>query len=595
MMQQGRPAGPGGGGSKQWVELQLLCRGNMGKSRILQSLLAYYQKVSPHLQQQALPTVPDLTLNIPRSIDLVQLYEEVVDKGGYDAVSKNARWPSVALSMKLKIAPTKLQALYATWLRGFEAHQIGPKRHRDTSDETTEPIATHAEIQLTTSVRQTPLPVVTKRLKTHRNQLSDLGVMHRFVLALDSNLPDHVEWALNQLIVLSFGSPKDPDCDLLLAHVPGLLDALLRQIHLSSTHADPSLLSSSMNPDDVNDVSVFEHPVMQADRTCRVLHILRNLAMIPDNQTVLASHSAVLDLLPVALKQSQPDMPAREAVDLLWDIAVQLASHNTPSPSIPNSTTVSDALIDVVVGTLLDSSEHRATVLRAAQVLAQWLKRRSTACADRILRHASFRLLLARIVEGCSRNRQDGWLQDDDDDDDVAAGQCQYDNDDDDENIHSNGDDDPYGDLDEALPTWSGPWEEGQASYTSEVGANMGMVFASKGWDGEPESKNIDVEVRDCMLHLLYLLTDRHDVVRVAVATLPAAMRRLVVVMTSCIGRAESARLAVGVLSNLALAPATLPYFLPVEKELVLVAMSDPSLADMLANILVDVYGMNSL
>ncbi|RHY26829.1 hypothetical protein DYB32_007242 [Aphanomyces invadans] len=391
-------------------------------------------------KQQALPTVPDLTLNIPRSIDLVQLYEEVVDKGGYDAVSKNARWPSVALSMKLKIAPTKLQALYATyeWLRGFEAHQIGPKRHRDTSDEPTEPIATHAEIQLTTSVRQTPLPVVTKRLKTHRNQLSDLGVMHRFVLALDSNLPDHVEWALNQLIVLSFGSPKDPDCDLLLAHVPGLLDALLRQIHLSSTHADPSLLSSSMNPDDVNDVSVFEHPVMQADRTCRVLHILRNLAMVPDNQTVLASHTAVLDLLPVALKQSQPDMPAREAVDLLWDIAVQ-------------------------------------------------------------------------------------------------------------------------------------------------------------GWDGEPESKNIDVEVRDCMLHLLYLLTDRHDVVRVAVATLPAAMRRLVVVMTSCIGRAESARLAVGVLSNLALAPATLPYFLPVEKELVLVAMSDPSLAGMLANILVDVYGMNSL
>ncbi|RHX99187.1 hypothetical protein DYB37_002091 [Aphanomyces astaci] len=128
-----------------------------------------------------------------------------------------------------------------------------------------------------------------------------------------------------------------------------------------------------------------------------------------------------------------------------------------------------------------------------------------------------------------------------------------------------------------------------------EVGADMGMVFASKGWDGEPESRKMDMQVRDRMVHLLYLLTDRHDVVRVAVASLPDAMRRLVGVVTSCVGRAESARLAVGVLANLSLAPATLPYFLPIEKDMALVAMSDPSLAGMLANIMADVYGMNSL
>ncbi|RHY60591.1 hypothetical protein DYB38_001127 [Aphanomyces astaci] len=451
-----QPARPTGGGSKQWVELQLLCRGNMGKTRILQSLLAYYQKVSPHLQQQALPTVPDLTLNIPRSIDLVQLYEEVVERGGYDAVSEHSRWTSISLSMKLKIAPSKLQVLYSTWLRGFESHQIGPRKEGGRPDDMTEPVATHAELQLATSIRQTPLPVVTKRLKTHRNQLSgtpslDLGVMHRLVLALDSNLPDHVEWALNQLTVLSFGAPKDPDCDLLLSHVPGLLDALVRQLS-SPSHA-PILASINDHHD-----GVFGHPIMHADRTCRVLHILRNLSMIPDNQPHLASHAAFLALVPRMLRYSPPsslqqlDRYNREAVYLLWDVAVQV-----------------------------------------------------------------------------------------------------------------------------------------------QVGADMGMVFASKGWDGEPESRKMDMQVRDRMVHLLYLLTDRHDVVRVAVASLPDAMRRLVGVVTSCVGRAESARLAVGVLANLSLAPATLPYFLPIEKDMALVAMSDPSLAGMLANIMADVYGMNSL
>ncbi|ETV70405.1 hypothetical protein, variant [Aphanomyces astaci] len=398
-----QPARPAGGGSKQWVELQLLCRGNMGKTRILQSLLAYYQKVSPHLQQQALPTVPDLTLNIPRSIDLVQLYEEVVERGGYDAVSEHSRWTSISLSMKLKIAPSKLQVLYSTWLRGFESHQIGPRKEGGRHDDMAEPVATHAELQLATSIRQTPLPVVTKRLKTHRNQLCDLGVMHRLVLALDSNLPDHVEWALNQLTVLSFGAPKDPDCDLLLSHVPGLLDALVRQLS-SPSHAP--ILASTNNHHD----GVFGHPIMHADRTCRVLHILRNLSMIPDNQPHLASHAAFLALVPRMLRYSPPsslqqlDRYNREAVDLLWDVAVQLAGSTSTTTSSSTTLNVSDAWIDAVVGTLLESSQKRSSVLSAAQVLSHWLQ--SPSCADRVMRHGAFRALLARVVEGCGRNRE---------------------------------------------------------------------------------------------------------------------------------------------------------------------------------------------
>ena len=101
---------------KQWVELQLLCRGHAGKNRILQSLLTFYTKALPALQQQPLPVVPDATLSIPRLLDIVQLYEEVVARGGASRVSEQNLWSSVATSMKLKVTAPALQQLYATYV-----------------------------------------------------------------------------------------------------------------------------------------------------------------------------------------------------------------------------------------------------------------------------------------------------------------------------------------------------------------------------------------------------------------------------------------------------------------------------------------------
>lgn len=40
---------------------------------------------------------------------------------------------------------------------------------------------------------------------------------------------------------------------------------------------------------------------------------------------------------------------------------------------------------------------------------------------------------------------------------------------------------------------------------------------------------------------------------------------------------------------------ATFPYFLPIEKDLILVACSDVSVSDILNNVVADVYGMHSL
>ncbi len=179
----------------QWVELQLACRGHPGKTRIFKSLLAYYQKESPHLLLQALPSIPCIATTSPctsRLLDLVQLYEEVVANGGAAVVSSKSIWGTIAGAMKLQIQPSALASLYATWLERFEQHQIfggiytasNKTNHPHSStaavcsstpggpSSSCETIATHAEIQAATSIRHTPLPVVTKRLKAHRQQLS---------------------------------------------------------------------------------------------------------------------------------------------------------------------------------------------------------------------------------------------------------------------------------------------------------------------------------------------------------------------------------------------------------------------------------------
>lgn len=57
----------------------------------------------------------------------------------------------------------------------------------------------------------------------------------------------------------------------------------------------------------------------------------------------------------------------------------------------------------------------------------------------------------------------------------------------------------------------------------------------------------------------------------------------------------EAARIAVAILCSVSMNPATFPYFLPIERDLVLVACSDRSVSDILNNVVADVYGMHSL
>ncbi|KDO28889.1 hypothetical protein SPRG_05760 [Saprolegnia parasitica CBS 223.65] len=562
---------------KQWVELQLLCRGHAGKNRILQSLLTFYTKALPALQQQPLPVVPDATLSIPRLLDIVQLYEEVVARGGASRVSEQNLWSTVATSMKLKMTAPALQQLYATWLGSFELQQVhGKAVHRPTQLET---IATHPEIQATTSIRYTPLPMVTKRLKTHRQQLTDLGLLHRLVLALDSTLPDHIAWALNQLTVLSYGHASDTDCDIHFAHAPGLLDALCRQLPPPPT--SPSLpasvrLFAATDPRDAT---------QQHEHGLRVLNIVRNLSMVRENEAPLAAHATLRTWLFGTLKNASDD---DETAAYAMDILVQVA----------RAVTMRADEWDVVLRPLTASAPRRSVVLQSLDILANCLG--DAARVAGVVAHARFPLALPCIVALLSRRRQDGHLDEDDDD---TAGL--YDDDDDDDDMDDGMDDGHDTALQEdlgydvgLLPYLASSSRDLDASLSptragDRVGANMGMVFVSRQAGATPDGKKADFQIRDLALQVLYYVASANDAMRLWIARQPDAMERLGALVAS--GRAETARLAVGLLSQLSLHAGTWPYLMALEPLLLRVATSDASLSDLVVNVMADVYGMNAL
>lgn len=57
----------------------------------------------------------------------------------------------------------------------------------------------------------------------------------------------------------------------------------------------------------------------------------------------------------------------------------------------------------------------------------------------------------------------------------------------------------------------------------------------------------------------------------------------------------EASRIAVAILCNISMNRDTFAYFLPIERDLILVACSDRSVSDILNNVVADVYGMHSL
>lgn len=570
------------------------------------------------------------------------MYEEVVAKGGFQATTRSKQWAAIASRecLNLDIMPYVLASYYERYLLPFEEKQLfgrdvptvaAPGIKRRTTDmnggPSNEHIATTGELQEAQNVRGTQLPNPSKRLKVQRQEQADLGTLHGLVLALDSQIDREVVKAINLLNVLSYGNhhdlvggrgihqAMDSDNEILVDNVPGLLDALYRQLQqcqlLHTTAGETGTLTQTRRRLLNVDEEVGKRELLDT-KALLVLNIVRNLSMVTENEKPIADHEDLVLFCILALREIHRNFEIGDHVlDILcnigkridfialhppskielWHPDYHLAAHLWKRERVLPL----ECLLQQLTAMLIKHDQRRSIVIRVCELLCSATRDVSLRALLAKSPSLQAREFLDRLVGLLACSRQDFLIHTVSTRRRHVGGSSNglhdgdYSMDDDEE---EDGDDEP----EDENTKWPAPWESD--GLPSSVG--MGIVYVTPEGNraqaaGTDDDVKVDHEMRDAALEVLYRLSDGDDGAKLRLARHPYFPSRVAGTLTSCLGRPEAVRMAVGVLSNISMNRDTFPYFLPVEKDLILLACSDRSVADLLTNVIADVYGMHAL
>lgn len=588
------------------LALQMSCRGNAGRERVLRDWMSFLEARGELSRLQRLPTT-----RRGAPLDWLRLYEEVAARGGFTRVSQRRQWPEVQRVLgggaSVDLLPFQLASHYQRcvarrwrsidrsvplsdvlayrFLHPFEEKQLFGRDVPSPDDgfipvninkrgagaaNGAEAIATANELQEAASATGTPLPRALKRVKTenhHGGNAAEFGTLHGLVMALDSGLPAEVHRALNLLTILSFGDPHDNSMatanenELLVDNVPGLLDALYRQLMLCELLPQPSdspkrrhLLNKS--------IDIGQREILDA-RALLILNIMRNLSMIRENEKPMADHDELCVLLIMALRscfERNPEigdhildtlcclskrinfLSLHPSGDLqVWhphhQLSVQLWKKERILPlECLLQQLVHMLKISLSIGSswgILNKSHfksrsrpalpsRRSVVLRVCELL-------NNVCRDVSLKHALSSSVALRdrefldtvvallactrheFASGKSKNQdtQFGFPIDLDEELDAELTSTNGNNDD---------DDDIMDETDTEGSRWPAPWEnDGLPS-----GIGMGIVYVTPEGNrhvaNEEDARLLDHEIRDAALEILFRLSNCDDEVKVRVS-----------------------------------------------------------------------------
>ncbi|KAG7392188.1 hypothetical protein PHYPSEUDO_001911 [Phytophthora pseudosyringae] len=669
------------------LALQLSCRGDAARESTLRDWVKFSEGRSEVSLLQTLPKTPSGT-----AIDWLKLYEEVAARGGFTVVSQRQQWAEILGPNGLNIKglmPYQLAAHYDRYLRAFEEKQLfgrdlpptestmgvlpSKRRVQEAADDDEAPVATMQDLNdARGGTGGTPLPRANKRFKAQRELQTHLGTLHSVVLALDSDIPEQVMSALNLLTVLSYGdgaggssaqqqqhhhqntavsatanaNATANENELLVDNVPGLLDALYRQLAACKLLPDEEEMEQQQAARRrLLNLTVGDGERELFDsRALLVLNILRNLAVVGANEKPIAGHDELCVFFIMALRfvnstdaRNSRRGRSRAAVDVgdhvldtlcaiskridflalhppaaleVWHPQYQLSTQMWKKERVLPLECLLRELRRILVDREL-KQQRRSIVLRACELLTNVCRDvgiRKYLSSSQALEDPA---LLDRVVAllGCSRQeflprgskhrRQQRQQQQH-----GFPAEADYDLD-----AESDSDSDDETDGDDSS-RWPAPWEnDGLPSgvgmgvvYVSPEGVrhttsspHIGGAHAAHSVAFDDAANQLDHEMRDAALEVLFRLSDYDDVTKLRMAQHPKCMRRLAGSLLSCVGRPEAARITVATLCNISMNRATFPYFLPIEKDLILVACSDVSVSDILNNVVADVYGMHSL
>lgn len=184
--------------------------------------------------------------------------------------------------------------------------------------------------------------------------------MQRIILAIESGIPSEVDWAISELLQLSFKSPNH----LHLKHMPDLVVLLLEKLH--------SLLNQWSSADTVT------HDLSNRQKCLELLLAIRNMALDPENAYVLANVPDFVELVESRLKLAfgkstsitngdlQLEASSTEQQELgnyLLELVESLSPHLTPSG-------LDDTVLSTVIRIAMTSSD-RALILSSLHTLTR--------------------------------------------------------------------------------------------------------------------------------------------------------------------------------------------------------------------------------
>jgi hypothetical protein len=606
-------------GKEALLALQLSCRGDAAREATLRDWLQFAESRQEAALLQSLPKTP-----AGGAIDWLKLYEEVVARGGFSIVSQRQQWPEILGPNGLNIKglmPYQLAAHYGCYLRAFEEKQLFGRdvppsepsmsvlpSKRPAQEGHGAPIATAQDLQdAQGGMGGTPLPKANKRFKAQRELQTHLGSLHHVVLALDSDLPEQVLSALNLLTVLSYGdgvgeqqtphhhhqnaaTAKANDTanenELLVDNVPGLLDALYRQLVACKLLPDEKQLQQQQARRRLLNLTADDGERELLDsRALLVLNIVRNLAIVGANEKPVAAHDELCVFLILALRYvNSSDVRncrggrTRAAVEIgdhvldtlcavskridflalhppaalqVWHPQYQLSSQLWEKERVLPLECLLRELRRILVGREL-KQQRRSVVLRACELLTNVCRDvgvKKYLAASSALQDPA---LLNRVVAllGCSRQeflpRGSKHKRQQQAHGFPAEADYDMDAEDSDDSDETDGDD---------SSRWPAPWEnDGLPSgvgmgvvYVSPEGVrhttsspHVGGAHAAHSVQLDDEAHQLDHEMRDAALEVLFRLSDYDDATKLRLAQHPTCMRRLAGSLLSCVGRVRS-------------------------------------------------------
>ncbi|KAJ8097461.1 hypothetical protein POJ06DRAFT_202607 [Lipomyces tetrasporus] len=192
--------------------------------------------------------------------------------------------------------------------------------------------------------------------------------MNRVALAIRSNLPDEMDWALQSLVRMSFETPDDLHFD----RYPALAPALVEKLNLADQFRDIDTYTFQTDAGEVittdDDIGLFgataasEKVRKQLDKVLEAALVLRNAAINPENARHLSRSKVCVDAL-VKCLTLPPDRPSLvELRQYCLDIVESVALFLRPTSS-------QDSLFRALVGYL--SSDDRGVLISALRAIAR--------------------------------------------------------------------------------------------------------------------------------------------------------------------------------------------------------------------------------